>query len=462
MLVLCLLVWTLSNVQDAGAQEKPWRLADALDAPDWLKIEGETRIRYESVAGQFRAGGRGGDQVVGARTLALIEVDTGRVALGIEAQDARAWQDDAGTPLSGSNVNPLDILQAYARIDFGNDVPLFEDASLKLGRQSFNFGSQRIIERTEMGNVIASFTGAYWSGETARGDDLHALYVVPVGDGAPTRTELDHNDIVSDREHWGRRLWGVHYVRQDTFGNVLPRMQSELYLYGLRERDTGATLTPNRDYLEPGVRLFRAPEIGQWDLDVETSMRFGTRRATSLASDTRDLDVHAHRMIARIGYTFENDWRTRLAFDIDVASGDENPTDARFDQYERLFGSRRTDLGATGIFGPLVPANLIAPGARIEVAPSRRTDARLVYKAAYLNEARDAWVGANVRDTSGQSGKFIGHALDARVRTWIIPDALRFEVGAAALIRGDFAKRAPNAAATGDSSFGYVQLSHRF
>ncbi len=444
-------------VASAEAQE-PWRLEGA---PDWLTLRGEARMRYETLDGQFRAGGAGGDQALAFRTLLLAEVDAGLFSVGAELQDARVYLDDAGAPLSTSIVNPLDVLQAYVRIDldraFGE-----RSAQLTLGRQTLDIGSRRVLERVEMANVIFSYTGAYWRSQSARGDELHLLYVVPVGRLPNDRASLGEDELSGDEEEWGRRFWGAHYRRADAFGAALPETWAEFFFYRLRERDSLSVATPNRDYLQPGFRLYRAAQAGLWDFEVEGSYRTGSRRSSALASDTTDLGVDAWTLHASLGYTFEHAWKPRAALDYDYASGDEDPNDDNFDQYERLFGSRRTDLGNTGIYGPLTPANIEAPGFRLEITPMPRFDARLAYKAAFLAEGRDAWVVARVRDPDGRSGRFIGHALDARVRFWLSPQALRLEIGASALINGRFAEEAPNASGQGDSRFAYVQLLQTF
>lgn len=441
--------------------EEPFRLHAALDAPAWLKLEGETRLRYEALDGQFRAGGAGGDQLLAARTLLLAEADGGPVAVGLELQDSRGALDDSGTPLSTSIINPLDVLQAYLRFDldgaFGTKA-----ASLKLGRQTLDIGSRRVIERVDMANAIFSYTGAYWRSVSQGGDEFHAVAFVPVGRQPADRDSLGEDQLSADEEQWGRFGWGVHYRAADVLGAAAPDIWAEAYVYGLQERDTRANPTPNRDYVQPGFRIYRAPKAGRWDLEIEAARRTGSRRATSSAADEADLDVSAAFATATLGYTFDHPWRPRAALDHYYASGDEDPTDGRFDQFERLFGSRRTDLGNTGIHGPLTPANLSAPGARVEIAPGKRFDARLAYKAAYLAEARDQWVIARVQDRSGQSGRFIGHTLDARVRAWLRPDSLRLEIGASALITGRFAEEAPNAARQGDTLFGYIQATQSF
>ena len=136
LLAACCLISTAS----AHAQSA-FRLEDALEAPDWLTVKGETRARYESLDGQFRANGQGGDQLLLFRTLVLVEADTGPVSFGFELQDSRTYLADAGTPLSSSIANPLDFLQLYARFD---DLPGLigpgSTSKLTLGRQTVSIG----------------------------------------------------------------------------------------------------------------------------------------------------------------------------------------------------------------------------------------------------------------------------------------------------------------------------------
>ncbi len=457
--------WILSG-GDAGQAAAPLRdepagVSRATAPPDWLTIRGQARVRYETLDGQFRAGGSGGDQLLALRTLVLAEADPGPWAIGVELQDSRAYLDDDGTPLSTSIVNPLDVLQAYVRLDEAG-LPGFESGALKLGRQTLDIGSRRVLERVDMANVIFSYTGAYWRGVKSDGSELHLLAFVPTGRQPADRPSLGDNALSGDEEQWGRRGWGVHYRAADVLGATLPDVWAEAYVYGLHERDTDAVPTPNRDYVQPGFRLYRAPRAGRADFDLEVSARTGSRRAGSAAIDRRDLKVDARLLVVTAGYTFNSAWRPRLALDYYHASGDSDPADDRYEQFERLFGSRRTDLGNTGIHGPLTPANIDAPGGRLEMTPNARSDLRLAYKAAWLAEPRDAWVVAGLRDPAGASGRFIGHSLDFRGRFQIVPDKLLLEVGASALLAGRFAREAPGGPRQGDTRYGYVSLTRSF
>jgi hypothetical protein len=447
----------------AAAEEPKTAATPAKEKPNWITTKGETRVRYETVDGQFRAGGSGGDQVLAVRSLFLAEANLygfnlPGLTLGVEVQDSRQELDDAGTPLSTSNVNAFDALQAYVRVDLDS---LFgqKDVSLTLGRQTLDIGSRRVLERVEMTNVIFSYTGAYLRSVSDKGSELHMLYVSPVGRKPTSFAELADNEIVADEEEWGRTFWGVHYRQPKALEALVPDTWVEAFLYRLKERDTSDVATPNRDYWQPGARLYRAPKKGRSDFEVEGSWRTGSRRATTSVSDLTDLDVDAWTLHAHYGWTFDTDWKWRVSVDYDFASGDKNPADGRFDRYERLFGGRRTDLGHTGIFGVLTPSNIDALGARIELEPTKRMDLRLAYKAAYLDSATDVWTDARVQDPSGQSGRFIGHSWDSRMRYWLVPGTLRGELGAAALLPGRFAKTAPNSPKPDQSLFGYAQVS---
>lgn len=429
-------------------------------AQESFTLSGETRARYETLDGQFRAGGQGGDQIIAMRSLLKLEYARERFAAAVELQDSRAYLDDAGTPLSTSLVNPVDVLQAYVRFDLPGPAE-FKDSRLILGRQTLSIGSRRVIERVEFANVIFSYTGAYWRGETVAGDELHLLAVAPVGRQPTSFDDLRDNSPSADEESWNRTFWGVHYRRADVLGGRLPDTWAEVFVYGLNERDTVDLPTPNRQYLQPGFRLYRSPKMGRADFDIEASVRRGTRRSTTSATDQRDLDVRASTLHAAVGFSPDHPWKPRLALDYDYASGDDEPTDGVYGQYERLFGSRRTDLGNTSLFGPWTPANLIAPGGRIEIAPHPQWDARISYKAGFLASPRDVWTVARLRDPTGASGRLIGHTVDTRARYRFQDRKLSAEIGASVFLPGEFAKSAPNS--PGETTlFGYVQLLRQF
>lgn len=425
-----------------------------------LTVTGEARIRYESLDGQFRSDGIGSDQLLLFRTLMLIEADTTIADFGIEFQDSRTYLADSGSPLSSSIANPLDILQLYTRLN----VPgvLGESADLTVGRQTVSIGSKRQIERVSFANVIKSYTGLYYDNRADNGDEFHALYVVPVGRFPDTRPELDDNGLSGDEEQWNRHIWGLHYRRADALPNFADNIWLEAFVYGLNEDDSSDVPTPNRQYVGPGARAYRKPAAGQWDMDIEGVWRFGSRRASSAETDVTDLDVSAQMLFSAVGYTFDHEWYPRIALEYYFSSGDDDPGDLRFDQYERLFGSRRTDLNNTSIHGPLTPANLSAPGFRVQITPTARINARLHFSSASLSSNTDSWVIARLSDSSGQSGSHIGQTWDSRFQYWLIPDRLQLELGASYFAFGDFAKTVANGPEGDSTTFGYGALLLEF
>ena len=430
--------------------------------PEWLSLQGESRVRYETLDNQFRANRDGSDQLLLFRSLLQVEADLGDVNLGFELQDSRTYLGDTGTPLSSSIANPLDFLQIYA--EFENLPGLLGEESSSvatLGRQTVSIGSKRQIERVDFANVIKSYTGLYAVSTQERGDELHLMYVVPTARFPNTRPDLDDNTLSGDEEQWGRHIWAVHYRRADILPTLAPGLWGEVFVYGLEEEDTDSFQTPDRSYVSPGFRLYLAPEVGQWDIDWESALRQGTRYASSSPTDTQSLDVDASMTFFALGYTFNAPLRPRLAFEYYYASGDDDPNDLSYDQHERLFGSRRSDLNNTSIHGPLTPANLNAPGFRVEVESDHGWDARFYYHAAHLASSRDRWVIARLQDPTGQSGDFLGHVLDSRARYWLVEDSVRLELGASAFIPGEF----PDNVAGGNSDttlFSYAQMTFSF
>jgi len=444
------------------AADTPWRLSDALGAPDWLSVTGEHRMRLELLDGQFRPNRSGQDQVLMLRTTLHTVAGDGPLRLGLELGDSRVYLDADDTPLGVADVNTADIVQAYLAIGTNDLLGTGSAARLSLGRQVIHIGSGRQVFRPGFRNVIRPLTGVSLRLETGRGDTLDAFYTVPVSTEPDDRDALGSLSHSFDKELWQQRFFGLHYRRAELFGPLFPGVWGEMYLYGFLQDDSDTVPTPNRRVTDIGGRLYRAPRAGELDMDIEASWRFGSRTATSAPDDTRPLDVKASLLFAAVGYSWPSDTQPRLALEYFITTGDDDPDDATFGRYERLFSARRRDMGNSGIFGPLNASNHQHIRLVGSIAPTPRTDYQLLYSATFLASRRDIWITTGLRDTSGASGAFIGHLMEGRVRHWLIPGGLRLEVGASLLLFGEFPKTVAGGPAGSRSLYGFGQLTFQF
>ena len=270
------------------------------------------------------------------------------------------------------------------------------------------------------------------------------IYVLPQVRLPDDAAGLKARKVEWDRENFDQVLWGGLVNHRLSHAAVA----AELAFFHFGERDAPGRPSRDRSLNSIDARLLAEPKPGQGDCELETIYQWGGT-STSLAANAQHADVSATFFRAAVGYTFRDPLKTRVLFEFDRASGDGNgPTYGRFDS---LFGMRRADLGPAGLYNAIARSNVVTPGVRMEVRPSKRIDGFVGYRALWLASRNDAFAATGVRDASGNSGSFAGHQIDARMRVWIVPARLRFEIDGVLLAKGRFLRTAPNAPA-GDTT----------
>lgn len=430
---------------------EPFRLDDSLGTPSWLRISGSTRIRYEGISGQFRAAGRldFSDHLVFQRTTLRVDADFEPLRVTIEGIDSRAYGADNGSQLGTSAVNAADFLQAFAEVDLGQVAG--GTHRLRVGRETMDLGSRRLVARNRFRNTINSFTGLDWQWQDKDSSaSTRAFFLLPVQrqPGELDRqieadTELDYAD--SDR-----RFMGIFHERP------LPhRTKLELYLFVLLEEGADTT---RRQLFTPGFRVVRPRKVGEIDWQAEVVYQVGESR---LAAGGPDLDHFASFQHLSIGYTYACPWSPNFRFAFDMASGDDDPADAENNRFDTLFGARRFEFGPTGIYGLIARSNIVSPEFRVSVKPRENVSSFFAWRGVWLESETDTLTTAGVRDATGNSGGHVGQQLEWRVRWDVLPSSLRLEGGLAHVFHGDFQSNAPNGQNT-DTTYGYLQAAWTF
>lgn len=411
-------------------------------AEDGLSLSGNSRIRYETIDGQPRTGFNESDDLLNIRTILAAEYRSGQLRLGAELYDSRVYGGDAGTPITTGEVNTLELVQAYIGYEMPGAFGPGSKLGVQAGRFTLNLGSRRLVAADDYRNTTSGYTGIRADIALARDLSATLIYTLPQYRLPDNRPDLVDNRVKVDRESFDQVLWGG-LVSKKLGGK---RGAVELSYFHLGERDSPKLATRDRSLDTVGFRAYRDPAPGRADFEGEAIYQQGSVSA-SLAPTAPKLDVSAWFAHLEAGYSFQHPWSPHLSLEFDYASGDDRG--GKFGRFDTLFGMRRGDLAPAGLYNAVGRANLLAPGVRVEVAPSKRLDAFAAYRPLWLASRFDAFSTTGVRDATGNSGRFAGHQVEARLRYWLIPKRLRLEWDGLLLAKGRFLHDAPNAPAGG-------------
>lgn len=416
----------------------------ALHLPDWLDLGLENRTRFESYDHPWRTSqaignGRTDAQVALRSRLRFGLGGNGPFRFLFEGQDSRSFlDDDPGDFRDATTVNEFDILQLFGSLTVANVFGTGLRTDFHFGRMTMDVGNRRLIARNAFRNTTNSFDGFHWQisqGQTWR---LRAFFVEPV----------IRDDVRLDNQHGKSIFWGTYLEHR-----YFPWLQLDAYYLGLNDRRL-ANVGSHRTYSTFGGRLYKDPKPGEPDYEIETTWQIGTRGGT---------DHFAHLQHLDLGYTFNVPWTPRLLCSFDYASGDRQPGDNQNEGFDSLFGARRWEYGPTGTWGPFARTNLISPGWRVVITPTKDWIVQVKHRVWYLARSRDFFGNNGLRDDTGQAGTSLGHDVELQVQ-WAISNNLDIDAGYVHWFKGSYFDRLPSSAglpAGGDKDSDYFYLSMR-
>jgi len=409
---------------------------------DGFRLSGSARLRFETIDDQARAGFNTADSLVNLRTQVMAEYRARPFRVVLDLYDSRVWGGDAGTPVTTGEVNALELVQAYVAADLGPVLGKGTRTGIQAGRMMLNLGSRRLVAADDYRNTTNGYTGVKLDLATDAGTTATLIYTLPQVRLPDDAAGLRARRVEWDRETFDLVLWGGLVGHPLARRTGAPPVRGELAFFHLGERDAPGRPSRDRSLDTAEARIVAEPKPGHVDYELEAMYQWGMASASLAAAAPRQ-QVSATYFRMAAGYTLPDAWKTRILFELDRASGDgAGPTYGRFDP---LFGMRRGDLAPSGLYNAIARANVVSPGMRVEVAPPGRLDAFIGYRALWLASRTDAFSSTGVRDAAGRSGSFAGHQFDVRLRYWLIPAHLRFELDGVLLAKGRFLREAPNA-----------------
>lgn len=411
----------------------PRYLHRRLRLPAWVDVAFDQRIRVEYLENPFRPGEPDTQTQLPLRTRLRLAVDApASLRFLAELQDSRSG--NAGPEdFTVNGINRLDLLQfllsASASDLFGRGLR----ADVSLGRFTLDVGSRRLVARNGFRNTTNAFDGVHL--QLAPVDDrwrLRSFYTRPV----------ERKVGAFDDPLWSSSsFWGVAY------GNVRTDwLRFDLAYFDL---DAGSSAARLRTV---DLRIHRPPAADRLDYELELIGQSG---------DVGPRDQRAFAAHGELGYSFDLPWSPRIAMQFDYASGTDDPEGSDSGTFVPLFGARRFELMATGIFGPFARSNISSPGVRVGFRPhpKLRVDVKLRYWQ--LAEGKGAFVGSGVQDPPGDAGRELGTDLELRVR-WEPKPCFAIDFGYDRWFKGSYLDLAPEVSSTANANHLYFQTRFLF
>lgn len=429
----------------AWEDSSPLNLNKLWELPDWTTLVFEERVRYESYATPWIKNTSEGQYGIPLQSVVWFQArpsDTMRYE--IHFWDARQYGSSKPNNIDTTMVNVLNLEQIFmARIDrnlSGSGI----DSETKLGQMQMGVGSNRLIGIVPFKSTQFQYVGLQNRlVSTSKGWELLTFANTPVEmlPAAPSQ-------LVENRWVWNRPITDAVFAGSFLTGKLGLQDRGEVYFYYLHE---GETTTSAPTLYTPGIRLYRDPEIGRLDYEVETIGQTGRSRVDKNSPVN---SVGAIMQHLQVGYTFDLPWTPRFLMQWDYASS----------HFNSLFPSTVSEFGPDGILALFARNNLNTPGYRLFLQPTPDLFLYAANRFWWLADPRSTqgWGHANLVDTSGQAGSFIGQTWELNVR-WDAHDNVALQAGWQVLMKGRFAESAPGAPMDhGNVNYWFVQTQFRF
>ena len=356
-----------------------------------LELGGQIRVRGAAEKNKtFGARTPDGNTYGLSRILAHAEVrhESGWRA-HFEGIDARIYGNEY--PPLGTDRNTADIRNLY--VGFDN-----ERTSARVGRTDLKYGAQRLISPLDWSNTRRTFEGGVVSQRLGEDNsakiDAFITRPVVVDDRDPDR---------SDHSRWFSGLYSTFDVSEETGIDV--------YGLALNEETKGKAIDSSGrpgtfDVYTVGFRA--AHDNGAFDAELEAAHQFGRSSGDN---------IRAGMFAASTGYTFnETTFTPRFGFDVDWASGDDDPTDSTNETFNQLFPLGHAWLGRLDLVGR---QNIIAYNANMTLDLDEKTQLWIAFHDFSLEEKQDslynAGGAATLTDPTGVAGSDVGQEWDITV-----------------------------------------------
>lgn len=420
------------------------------DSNLWVTAQERARVEYRSNNYTFNSG------ITADSDTFLLQ--RARLGLGAKAcdwfkaygelQDAREIASQRF--VAGKNPNleedTIDWRQGWGELANYAEFPV----GLKVGRQELSYGDERLIGVSDWSNTGRVFDAIKlrWQSKQFWIDAFGANVV-------NNNVNSGRDNSFDDKAEWADDFYGLYGSTTFVTNHVWD-------VYGLlRDKADAKFAGAKRQLYTVGTRFLATPALAPWDYNVELIGQFGhVQTPGSQFGETRATWA-SHEAFAstfNVGYTFDHEWKPRLAAGYDYASGDHNPNNGEDGTFDPLFPTAHRPLGFLDAVGF---KNIHNPHATFAFAPHKTLKLQLDGHLFWLAESRDAWYRANQqqirRDIAGNSSSFVGSEIDFTA-TYSPIKRVKLQVGYSHFLTGGFVgDTGPHSDA--DFAYGQVTLS---
>ncbi len=446
-------------------EKKQWKPGDPMTlAGGMLTFDVEERLRYEFRSNNFDFNSAtspvtDGSFLLQRARLGLKLEPSVWVTLYAQAQSSIEVSDRPGPPgaFAAEGDDYIDLYQAYVR--FGNlkEFPL----EAKIGRQTMNYGEQRLIGSFDWNNLGRSFDAAIVRGEYENWRiDLFASTVVVVRSNGFNQSDLFN---------WDGTNRDMIFSGIYASGKVHPAHSLDLYALWLNQQNgnvtnfapllgvapagsQGGAVNSGANFGTFGFRLVGDPkQLGGFQYDIEAAFQVG---------ELTGLDLYAAAIHAGVGYTFDGvPWTPTLYLQYNYASGDGNSTDGKSTTFQNLFPTNHKFYGYMDLFAW---ENLHNPSISLSAKPCKTVSVSLDYHLFWLATTNDAWYRANgiarARPITPNAAPFVGSELDLSA-TWNVTKWMSLHGGYSIFFPGAYVQ---DTGPDDIANFVYVQAQFKF